>query len=91
MIKTARRSTINRNFLCSIVTATFASVAIGHSEIVKKHYLNVKMVLQKLRYSEHNWVICVDCKMVNFVRTAWGYTTHLCFFCYWDSRATDQH
>ena len=51
----------------------FACVSIGHSVIVKKHYLNVKMVLQKLHYSEHNWAICVNFKMVNFfVRTARG-------------------
>ena len=51
----------------------FVSVPIGHSVIVKEHYLNVKMVLQKLRYSEHNWAICVDFKMVNFfVRIAKG-------------------
>ena len=41
-------------------------VPIGHSVIVKERYLNVKMVLQKLRYNEHNWAICVDFKMVNF-------------------------
>ena len=51
----------------------FACFPIGYSVIVKGHYLNVKMVLQKLRYSEHNWAICVDFKMVNFfVRTARG-------------------
>ena len=44
----------------------FACVSIGHSVIVK-HYLNVKMVLKKLRYNEHNWAICVDFKMVNFL------------------------
>ena len=32
----------------------FACVPIGHSVIVKERYLNVKMILQKLRYSEHN-------------------------------------
>ena len=48
-----------------------ACAPIGHSVIVKELYLNVKMVLQKLRYSEHIWAICVDFKMVNFfVRTA---------------------
>ena len=36
----------------------FACVPIGHSIVVKEHYLNVKMVLQKLCYSEHNWAIC---------------------------------
>ena len=35
----------------------FACVPIGHFMIVKEHYLNVKMVLQKLRYIEHNWAI----------------------------------
>ena len=43
----------------------FACVPIGHSVNVKKHYLNVKMVLQKLRYSKHNWAISFDFKMVN--------------------------
>ena len=45
----------------------FACISIGHSVIDKEHYLNVKMVLQKLRYSEHNWVICVDFKIINFL------------------------
>ena len=45
----------------------FACVPIGHSVIVKEHHLNVKMVLQKLRYSEYHWAICVDFKMVNFL------------------------
>ena len=45
----------------------FACVPIGHSVIVKEHYLNVKMVLQKLRYSEHNWIIWVDFETVNFL------------------------
>ena len=33
--------------------------------VVKEHYLNVKMVLNILGYSEHNWAICVDFEMVN--------------------------
>ena len=70
----------------------FACVPIGHSVIVKEQYLNVKKVLQKLHYSEHNWAICVDFKMVIFfVRQQRGYTKNPCFLCYWDSRATDQH
>ena len=44
----------------------FACFSIGHSVIVKKYYRNVKRVLQKLRYSKHNWAKCVDFKMVNF-------------------------
>ena len=44
----------------------FGSVPIGHSVIGKEHYLNVKMVLQKLRFSEPYWAICTHFKMVNF-------------------------
>ena len=58
----------------------FACVPIGYSVIVKKHYLNVKMVLQKLRYSEHNWAICVDFKMVNFLLEPQGGTPNILEF-----------
>ena len=70
----------------------FACVPIGHSVVLKEHYQNVKMCLEKLRYSEHNWALCVDFKVVNFLLgQQGGYTKHPCFLCYWDSRATDQH
>ena len=38
----------------------FACVTIGHSVLLKEHYSSVKMVLEKMCYKEHNWVICVD-------------------------------
>ena len=70
----------------------FACVPIGYSVIVKEHYLNVKMVLQKLRYGEHNRAIFVDFKMVKFLLgQKGGNIKHSCFLCYWDSRTTDQH
>ena len=71
----------------------FACVPIKHFKIAKEHYLNVKMVLQKLRYSKHNWSKCVDFKMVNFLlgQQEGGYTKYPCFLCYWGSRAADQH
>ena len=43
----------------------FACVPIEHSVIVKEQ--NVKTVLQKLRYKEHNCAMCVDFRMVNFL------------------------
>ena len=58
----------------------FACFPIGHSVIVKEHYLNVKMVLQKLRYSKHNWAICVDIKMVNFLLEPQGGTPNILEF-----------
>ena len=58
----------------------FTCAPIGHSVIVQEHYLNVKIVLQKLRYSEHNWAICVDFKMVNFWLRQQGGTPNILVF-----------
>ena len=64
----------------------FACVPIGHSVVVKEHHLNVKMVLNKLGYNEHNYAMYVDFKMVNFLLGQQGrYTKHSCSFCYRDS------
>ena len=60
--------------------------------VVKEHYLNVKMVLNKLGYNEHNCAICVDFKMVNVLSGQQvGYTKYPYFPCYWDIQATTQH
>ena len=70
----------------------FASVPIGHSVVLKEHYLNVKMVLNKLGYQDHNWKVCVDLQMVNFLLGQQdGYTKYPCFLCLWDSRNDGQH
>ena len=59
---------------------------------MKEQYQNVKQVLQKLSYYEHNWVICVDLKMVNFLLAQQsGYTKYPCFIGLWDSRDKAQH
>ena len=45
-----------RNLKCVLLHSCneFACVPIKHYVIVKEHYLNVSMVLQKLRYNEHS-------------------------------------
>ena len=58
----------------------FASVPIGHSVVVKEHYLNLKMVLNKLGYKEHYWAICVDFKMVIFSLGQQGGTPSILVF-----------
>ena len=53
-------------------------------------YSNIKTVLQKLDYDSHQWFICVDLKMVNFLLGQQsGFTKYPCFICLWDSRARD--
>ena len=58
----------------------FTCAPIEHSLIVKEHYLNVKMVLQKLCYSEHSWARYVDFKMVNFLSEQQGGTPNILVF-----------
>lgn len=70
----------------------FASIPIAHSTKLKEEYENVKLVLEKIKYSEHQWPICVDLKMVNFLLGQQsGYTKYPCFLCMWDSRAKQLH
>ena len=44
----------------------FASVPLAHLTTLKEKYEVVKYVLEKICYDQHEWLICVDLKMVNF-------------------------
>ena len=71
---------------------TYAGAPIGHSVTLKESYSTVEMVLQKLCYNEHKWLICVDLRMLNLsLGQQGGYVKYTCFLCPWDSRADDQH
>ena len=71
---------------------TYGAIPIGHSVHLKEQYEHIKLVLDLLQYKEHNWVICVDLKMVNFLLgQEGGYTKYPCFLCLWDSRAKGKH
>ena len=55
-------------------------------------YENTKLVVNKLKYHEHRWLICVDFKMLNYLlEQQCEYTKYPCFLCYRDSRAKSQH
>ena len=45
----------------------YAAVLIGHSVYLREKHNDVKAVIDLLKYHEHNWTICVDLKMVNFL------------------------
>ena len=45
----------------------FGSIPLGHSTTLKEKYNEIKFVLEKISYKEHNWIICVDLKMVGFL------------------------
>ena len=42
----------------------FASIPTGHSFQMKQSYNSMKQVLEKLKYSENNWKICRDLKIM---------------------------
>lgn len=45
-----------------------------------------------VKYNEHNWEVCGDFKMVNFLLGQQsGYTKFSCFLCEWDSRDRQNH
>ncbi|KAI6646369.1 hypothetical protein LOD99_9240 [Oopsacas minuta] len=83
-----------RNLKCVLLHNgnIFGSIPIGYSVKLKEEYNNVKEILEIINYSVHDWVICVDLKMVNFLLGQQsGFTKYPCFLCYWDSRDRNQH
>ena len=77
---------------CSIMVTQYGSIPIGHSVTLKENYENIKVVLERLKYCVHQWLICVDLKMVNFLLgQQGGHTKYPCFLYYWDSKANEKH
>ena len=45
----------------------YAPIPIVHSTSLKENHDAIKTILQHIKYEHHQWVICVDLKMVNFL------------------------
>jgi hypothetical protein len=45
----------------------YGSIPIGHATTMKEEYKSISLVLERINYQKHQWVICVDLKMVNFL------------------------
>ena len=59
---------------------------------LEEKYDEIKFVLEKISYRQHQWIIYVDLKMVGFLlRLQGGYTKFPCFLCLRDSRARTEH
>ena len=69
----------------------FGAVPIGHSVCFHEEHGDAERATELLQYDKHNWVICVDLKMVCFLLGQQrGYTKYPCFLCMWDSRAREK-
>ena len=70
----------------------YGSIPVGHATRMKEEYKAISLVLEKINYQEHPWVICVALKMVNFILGQQsGCTKFPCFLCLWESRAKHEH
>ena len=70
----------------------YGSIPIAHSTKLKDEYDTIALVMKKIKYYEHQWMICVDLKMVNFLLgQQGGYTKYPCFLCLWNSRSKQTH
>jgi hypothetical protein len=68
------------------------SVPIAHAVGLKETYDSMKLILKVINYSEHNWNICADLKVVSLLLgLQLGYTKHMCFLCLWNSRDDSNH
>ena len=68
------------------------SIPLAHSVTLKETYEVLSFILDRIKYKEHEWLICADLKVVailNGLQT--GYTKYMCFICKWDSRARSEH
>ena len=45
----------------------FAPVSIAHSVTLKEEYSNMNMILDKIKYTENNWNICSDLKIISIL------------------------
>jgi hypothetical protein len=69
-----------------------ASIPLVHSTKLFESYETLKLILQKIKYHEHEWPICGDLKVIGLLLGQQrGYTKFPCFLCAWDSRARDKY
>ncbi|XP_043287550.1 uncharacterized protein [Venturia canescens] len=71
---------------------TYAPIPIAHSTKLKENYENLQLVLENIKYSEHQLQICGDLKIATLLLGQQsGFTENPCFLCLWDSRDRKKH
>ena len=70
----------------------YPSIPIAHSVHLKESYDNMGLLLEAIKYSENQWSLCGDLKVIGLLMGMQaGFTKYCCFLCLWDSRAVSQH
>ena len=59
---------------------------------LKESYDNMELLLEAIKYSEYQWSLCGDLKVIGLLMGMQAcFTKYCCFLCLWDSRAVSQH
>jgi len=73
-------------------TNVYAPIPLAHSTELKESYEDIQLVLNKIKYAEHKWLVCGDLKILTVILgQQFGYTKYPCFLCLWDSRDRMNH
>lgn len=68
------------------------SVPIAYATDMNETYDNLKKILRLIKYSENEWQIVSDLKVLTILfGMQGGYTKHPCYLCEWDSRAPNRY
>ena len=52
----------------------------------------MELLLEVIKYSEYQWSLCGDLKVIGLLMGKQaGFTKYCCFLCLWDSQAVSQH
>ena len=69
----------------------YPSIPIAHSVQLKESYDNMELLLEAIKYSEYQWSLCGDLKVIGLLMGMQaGFTKCCCLLCLWDSRAVSQ-
>lgn len=70
----------------------FPSVPLAYAVDMKETYETMALLLDAIKYKDHEWQICCDLKVVALLTGLQaGFTKYCCFLCLWDSRDTKNH
>ncbi|GAB0086386.1 uncharacterized protein DMENIID0001_004390 [Sergentomyia squamirostris] len=68
------------------------SIPIIYSITLKEDFESLKQVMDLIKWSDHQWPICADYKVVTkLMGIKPGFPKHMCHLCLWDSRDRKQH
>jgi hypothetical protein len=68
------------------------AIPVAHAAGMKESYESMQVLLNLVKYQNHQWSICGDFKVIALILgMQGGYTKHSCFLCLWDSRDDANH